>query len=167
MDESLSSEDIVRLVKGKTKIILYPELANYKNINDVLEPYGSAVILYLSDKNYGHWVCLIKHPDRIEFFDSYAMKPDTEFYFIKEKERKKYNYHGRPYLTELLYNSKIPIEYNHQPLQSESDDIATCGRHVAIRILFKDLLLDDYLKIIKGVRDMTPDELVLYLTENL
>lgn len=164
MDKSLSGDEVLRLVNNKANIIIYPELENYNHIDEVLEPYGCAIILYLSDVNYGHWVGLIKHKDRIEFYDSYAVKPDSEFDYIKEKSKRKLNYKKTPYLSKLLYESGYKIEYNHNPMQCDMDGINTCGRHVGLRLLLKDIPLPEYIQLISSVPGMTADEVVYELT---
>lgn len=45
----LSSEDIKKLLNGKTKIILYPDLKKYKDIDSLLYPYNNVVILYINN----------------------------------------------------------------------------------------------------------------------
>jgi hypothetical protein len=67
----LSGKDILNMLEGKTKILIYPNLHKYNNINELLHPYGSCVILYMTKRNYGHWTCLVDHNDRIEFYDPY------------------------------------------------------------------------------------------------
>lgn len=167
MDVSLSGEDIKRLLKGRCKIVTYPDLKQYKTIEDLLSPWGYCVLLYMTSANYGHWTCIIQHKDRIEFFDSYAMIPDTEFKEIPKEDRYKYNFHGFPYLTKLLYNSGYTIEYNHVPLQKLDDDVSTCGRHVAVRLLLRHIPLNNYLKIMTSCVDATPDDIVIDLTNNI
>jgi hypothetical protein len=165
MDYSLSNFDIMDLLKGQTKVITYDQLAKYKTIDELLSPYGSVVILYINSPtgDYGHWCAVIKHADRIEHFDSYSMVPDGEFKMIDKKTRK-LNYKGLPYLSKLLYKSKYEIEYNHEQLQAFGDDISTCGRWVVLRIILKDIPLNEFIKLIKDT-EMDPDVLVTILTK--
>jgi hypothetical protein len=169
MNYSLSDKDIIKLLKGRTKVVIYPELANYITIDDLVGKYGSAVILYINSKtgDYGHWCAVIKHADRIEFWDSYGIKPDREFDQIDENTRKQFNFPDKPYLSKLLLNSKYKIEYNHEQLQKYDDKIATCGRWVVLRILLKDIPLNRFIQMMKSVPNMTPDEVVTFLTNKI
>src|SRR5579862_2836849 len=98
MNKSLSDRDIWKALSNRTNLIVYPELRNYSTINEIFGPYDTAVLLYLDSKNMGHWTGLIKRNNRIEFFDPYSNKPDTEFGWYDKKVRHKYNYKGVPYL---------------------------------------------------------------------
>ena len=161
MNVSLSNDDIMKVLKGHTKIIPYNEISKYNSIEEILHPYGSAVILYLTDKSYGHWVGLIKHNNNhVEHFDSYGYTPDDEFSFIDKSSRTKYNYRGRPYLSTLLSKFKGTVEYNHDKLQGSSNQIATCGRHCCLRILCKSIPLKQYVSMVKK---FNPDKLVVEL----
>ena len=161
MDKSLSTTEILQYLKGKTKIVIYPELKKIKNISELLASYKSFVLLYLTGPNYGHFVCVIDHGNRIEFFDSYSIKPDKEFDFINNDKL-----NGVKYLSKLLYKTKKPIEYNHIKLQQDGDEIATCGRWCALRLLLKDIKLDDFIYMMTNTK-MSPDKLVTYLTRNI
>lgn len=56
--------------------------------------------------------------------------------------------------------------YNKTKFQKVDDDIATCGRHCVIRLLFKDLPLPKYAKMIEK-SGMSPDEFVTRKTYDL
>lgn len=170
---SLSENDIRKALKGNVQVIGYSELKKYSNIEDVFSKSDNVVILYINtDKNWGHWTLLMRHPDRIEFFDSYGGgtdgQPDGEFKYIDPRLRKDYNYKGRPYLSSLLekYAERGgKVEYNDHQLQEQSDKIATCGRHVVVRALCKSIPIDEYAKMIKTIGN--PDSVVTQLTYNL
>ena len=75
-----------------------------------------------------------------------------------------------PYLSQLLYDSGIPIEYNDYQFQELAKDIKTCGRHCIVRVLFKDLLLDQYHQFMTQLcykNNMNYDQLVTYITTNM
>jgi len=167
--KSFSGEDITDLLDNKTKIVTYPELQKYNSIDKLLSPYDNVVILYETKKNYGHWVCLIKHKkdNVIEFMDSYGLMPDDELKFVPMHFRIS-NDELKSHLTALLYNCPYDVEYNHYKLQKNTRDvnrkIATCGRHVAVRLLFRQLRLEPYIKLIKSIKCYDPDEVVTFLT---
>lgn len=169
---SLSETEIRKAIKN-VRVIGYSELKNYSNIEEVFSGSDNVVILYVNtDKNYGHWTLLMKHPDRVSFFDSYGGdedgKPDGEFKYIDKGLRKKHNYRGRPYLSSLLekYAHKGGlVEYNETPLQSKDKNVGTCGRHCIVRALCKTIPLKEYVRMLKAVGD--PDDVVTQLTNKL
>lgn len=57
--KALSGNELIDLLGGKVKIVRYPNIHKYKTIDELLEPYGSTIILYELRKNYGHWVCIM------------------------------------------------------------------------------------------------------------
>lgn len=165
--EPLSGEDIKKLLKGKVKIIEYPELSNYNSIEELLNPYGQVVILYESKPNYGHWTTLFKYPNRsgVEFFDPYGIKIDDEFNYISDKYRIELN-EDVPYLSNLLYNYDGPIEYNDYKFQKFAENIDTCGRWVVLRLVLKKKSLEEFEDLfINGPKEMKidRDKLVTYL----
>ena len=60
---ALSDKQLMKLVKGRANLILYPDLHKYETIDEVLEPFGAAIILYVARTEpniYGHWTCVFK-----------------------------------------------------------------------------------------------------------
>jgi hypothetical protein len=158
---ALSDHDVLKVVDGKANIITYPDLYRYKKLDDILKPYGSAFILYEWKPSFGHWISINKiNPDTVEVFDSYGVLPDDELGWVPKKFIKKSN-QDFTYLTELLYDSPYNIDYNHYKFQKKGSGISTCGRHAAMRILFKEMPLDEYYKVFGGVDS---DELVTLFT---
>ena len=163
MNKALSDRDIKNLLGNQTKVVVYSDLHKVSDIYQLLKPYGNCVILYMTKENYGHWTCIIDHPERnsIEFFDSYGIKPDREFDEISEESRLRTD-QLYPCLSNLLLESKKEIEYNKVQLQELKKNISTCGRHCVIRIICKDIPIDDYVKLM-SVKN--PDKTVLKLTQ--
>ena len=165
---ALSDDDIKRLLKNKCNIVPYPSLHKYKTINELLYPYGCAVVLYETKEYYGHWVSVIdrsnKEKCRIEVFDSYGLyKPDQELNFIDKDFRGSSN-QDYPYLTRLLYDSGCEIHYNNHRLQSEDPDVATCGRWSVVRIWLRDLDVDEFSELMKSDPKRDPEQVVTKLT---
>lgn len=159
---AFSGKDIITACDGHTKIILYSDIHKFKSIHQLLKPYDNAVILYLTKPNYGHWVLLMKKGNLIEFFDSYGFFIDDQLKFINPEFKKK-SHQDFPYLSKLLLDSGYKIIYNPVRLQKTNNDISSCGRHVCLRLILKDLPLNDYIKMMK-YNKYDPDSLVTYLT---
>jgi hypothetical protein len=153
MDRALSANDILQLTKGKTNIIVYPELYKAKNIDELLTPYGCCVILYMSAQNYGHWVCLIKNKNTLEFFCSYGMMIDDQLLFIP-KDFANQTHQNYPYLTKLIAESRYRLSVNTKQIQAYDEKVASCGRHVALRILYRKVPLNKYLKLMQDQADV-------------
>lgn len=162
--EPFSGKDIYDICENKTKVIIYSELYNYNNIDDILDPYDNVVILYEMKDGYGHWVCLIRHKkmNKIEFFDPYGLCIDDQLSYISKEYRKKSGQEF-PILSLLLLNSPYKIVYNSKQLQKYSNDVSSCGRHVCIRIILKDIPLNEYSKLLRENK-YDPDMTVTYLT---
>jgi hypothetical protein len=162
---SLSDSDIKKIIPT-LKVISYPDLHKYTNIDDALDEKGRLMILYLTtDINVGHWTCLLKSKDgkKLEFFDSYGgYKPDQESEWLNKGDLEKYH-QDTSYLSELLKHSPYKIVYNRYPFQSEKPGVATCGRHAATRLYFKHLTLPQYTQMIIN-SGMAPDDFVSNFT---
>lgn len=118
----------------KNKILKYSELENYNNIDELIPIKNDYRILLLeSKKNVGHWVCLIRTGDTLEFFDSYGKTHKGELKFIPKFINKMLNQED-DYLTRIMKSSKNPI-FSTLHLQSNNPNVCTCGRHVICRIL--------------------------------
>jgi len=146
-DYDLSDNDILRITDNKTKIFLYSDLEKVNNIDEILNPYGCCVILYQLEENVGHWICLIKHKNNIiEFFDPYGIKVDQELKFSKFTLRR-HNGVIVPHLTALIHKSNYKIISNNFKLQQFKEHVNTCGRWVSMRIRFRDVSLNKFVKL--------------------
>jgi hypothetical protein len=158
----LGNEDISKMLPN-TNIFTYPYLKHVKHIDEVFDDDGRAVMLYLTeDATTGHWVGLLRKPDHIEFFDPYGGKPDSELHWASGGLRQKLGI-TQPFLTNLLRQSGLPVIYNKVDFQKKDDDVQTCGRHTASRLLFSHLSLPEYYNMIKKSK-LTADEFVSGLT---
>lgn len=152
-------DDDLRRILPNSHIFTYPYLKSVKNIDEIFDDDGRAIMLYLTeDAHTGHWVGLLRKPDHIEFFDPYGEKPDNELKWVKGGKREELD-EDKPLLSKLLRQSEVPVVYNKVKFQKDGDNIETCGRHVATRLLNKDLSLPQYAEMIKS-SGMSPDEYV-------
>lgn len=164
---ALSDGEVLKLLDGKAKIVLYPEMHLYKTLNEVLEPYDACIILYEAKPRYGHWCCIFKVNEKlVEFFNPYGGFPDDSLDYIPISFRIK-SFQYEPYLSRLMYNSKYDLSYNEHKFQELGVNIKTCGRWCAVRILLRDLSLDDFTYLIKTMKkklQISGDKLVTLLT---
>lgn len=162
-ESSLSGTNIMELLENRSKIIKYGNIRFFRHIDEILNDYDNAVILYETKKNYGHWVCIMRRENgELEFFDPYGYFIDDQLSFIPKNYAKSSGQNKR-YLSALFYNSPYNIVINKVSYQSKNKKISTCGRHVILRIVLKDMSLKEYHDIFKN-DNMTPDDKVTYLT---
>jgi len=153
LETMIDDTDISRWLgaDAKDKIVKYSDLKNYHTINDLLpDATDYRIILTESKPNVGHWCCVLKYKDILEWFDSYGVKPDGEFKYIPKMVRRMLGQDGNV-LTKLLVNTKRPnqnVYYNKRRLQSGEDGINTCGRWCLARILAMRVgyELDDFIQ---------------------
>ncbi len=157
----LSSQDILRITKGDTHIVIYDDLTKFSSIEELLHPHSSVVLLYQSSEKSGHWCCLlINAKGNLEFFDPYGLSPDTQFKYLGSYGK---GSGIRGLLSKLMLNYEGEIEYNSYALQKSKKDITSCGRWCGFRILCKDIPLENFINgFIKSGID--PDFLVTAFT---
>ena len=161
MEISLSGLDILDNVK--CNLIQYKDINQYNSIEDLLGKYKKCVILYHTKKDYGHWTCLYEYNGTIFFFDSYGFIPDDELKFLHKDLKAELNSNHR-YLTELLYNSNKPVEYNEYQLQDRKKNVNTCGRWVILRLKYPKISVNDFYDIFKqSSQYINNDELITHL----
>lgn len=168
---ALSDTEVLKLINGKANLIIYPNIHKYKTMDELLGPNGACVLLYESKPNYGHWCCIFKINDNLlEYFNPYGGFhegfPDDNLQYIPIDFRKKSNQYY-PYLSILMYNSPYKLSYNEFRFQKYGRNIKTCGRWVALRIIFRNLSLKDFHYLIESLKKkfgIDSDKLVTLLT---
>jgi len=154
IEDPLGDDDI-RHYLPDAKIMKHSKLANYKTIDDLLpENPDYAFILYEDSPNKGHWICVSRYDDTVEYFDSYGGKPDDPLKWTPEKVRVGLG-STHPFLRQLFNATDKKVVYNPIKYQKEGADINDCGRHCVFRI--KNLLhrgydLDDYYRQMNFLR---------------
>lgn len=181
MAYALSGDDIQKLVPFRVKVYRYSDIKDFDNIDQLLQPYGSVIILFETsvtkhNQFMGHWCCLCKTYDEdnnesINFFDSYGIIPDDEKKKI-DKEFMQLIGTTDNYLSKLLWESKnkcdMTIEYNEKKLQKMAKNINTCGRWCAVRLILKELSLRDFQAFMERLKlqyKRPGDEIVTILTQ--
>jgi hypothetical protein len=165
MEISLSGNQIIKALNNDTQILTYENIVKCDTIDDLFENYDNAVILYLTDTNYGHWTCIFKNNNVVFFFDSYGTKPDGQFKSIPDYINKMHQQTYK-YLTDLLYHCPYEVRFNQYKLQKHGEGINTCGRWVIERLRNKDLNENEFANIFLK-SGMNPDKLVTLLTKNV
>lgn len=139
----LSDSDLLHLMQQKANLVTYTELKNYKSIDHLLGPYDVVFVLFLWEPHYGHWTCLTKHENLIEFFDPYGQFPDSYLKDIPEPWRTQSG-QDKPVLSRLMKESPYNLSYNEFSFQKEGEEISSCGRWSVLRGLLKDLTLEQF-----------------------
>jgi len=153
------------------KIITYNDLNDIDHIDELLPDNKSYFIMLIEqEKGKGHWVCLNKINDNIEFFDSYGGKPDDQLKYTPEENKEELGLDGKR-LTQLLKESGHTVKYNPIKYQAKDGDIKTCGRHVCNRIkqMQKGKTLNtyqDFMNDIKKAKGLDYDEIVSFFFPN-
>ena len=105
-----------------------------------------------SEPNKGHWCSLLRNGNRILWFDSYGVYPDGQLKFINDDMNKVLDQDKNEILRLMkTASSNFTLEYNHHDFQSQSDDVATCGRWCIWSILMNNLdyTLNDMIEFIE------------------
>jgi hypothetical protein len=167
MDICYSNTDIYKKLDGKCDVKLYRELDKCNTLDDALGPNNAIVLLYEQKNNFGHWCCVFRNNNIVFFFDPYGVWPDDQLDEIDKKYRLK---SGQAYrqLSFLMAESPYQIDYNNHQLQSDHENINTCGRWCVARLKNRFLNSDQFYKLFgPGHENIDPDELVTEYTENL
>ena len=164
---SLSDEDIQK-VMGGVSLFKYPELHQMNSIEDAFDDKGRAMMLYLTeDANTGHWVCMIKRGDTIEYFDPYGgYKPDSERRWLTKQKQEELG-QDEPVLSRLIHEGGYKVISNPYHFQREGVDINTCGRHCCSRLLFSHIPLKEYKKMITESKVPADEFVTLFISQLL
>jgi hypothetical protein len=116
--------------------------------------------------NYGHWVCILRYGDTIEYFNSYGFAPSYDLDIINNNVNNELGQNEK-WLNIIFDNSKqYNIIYNKLKFQEKIDGINTCGKHILFRIICLkkfDMNLQQYQNLMKyfsNKYDKSFDELV-------
>jgi hypothetical protein len=164
---ALSDRDINHSIR--TNIIWYHDLNNIHNIDDIF--INNSCVILIKNKGMNHWVCVIKNGNYIEFFDSYGNTENNLKNYFDKKYLKQTN-QIKNNINKLMFysNPNYELHYNNIKYQSDNQNIATCGRHCIIRIMYKNLTDKEYKNFIyKNCKkyEISPDYLVLRMTNKI
>ena len=144
----LNGDEMLKL-NPEARLITYDKLNSVFDIDEVFKNSNKVIILYLlQNRNCGHWVCLFKNNQGIQFFDSYGHKPDYEIDNLTEHQRKDYN-EKRNRLTDLMVGKKV--FYNDYKFQQKGT--MTCGCFVSHRLNNYFLTDNEYIDELKKIKN--------------
>ena len=126
----------IRAYFPKARVMRYAELADYDSIQQLLPTAKSHVfLLYQHRPNDGHFVCLMRYGNTIEFFCSYGSKIDAPLKWTALKDRIALG-EGKPWLSMLLRKASNRFNAIHNPVafQSKRQGVATCGAYCVMRV---------------------------------
>lgn len=153
----------------ESEIMMYKDLANFNNVDELLpKDLDYRIILIETSPNVGHWVLILKYKDTIEYFNSYGVNGDTQKNSLIPKKMNIFLGQNKNYLSDLMKksDSKYKLIHNKTKFQINSPKVATCGRHIALRIICCEKMfmnLKEYTKFVKDSCRMykcNPDVLV-------
>lgn len=143
---ALSDADLLDKMQHQANLVTYPEIAEYRTLDELLGPYNVCFILYLWKPGMGHWCCITRHGNLVEFFDPYGEPIDSCLEQIPEPYRTESG-QKLPMLSYLMRESKYKLSYNEYQFQELDEDVSSCGRWTILRGLLKDLTLEQFRKL--------------------
>jgi len=154
---SLTDGDIKRYFPD-IETLKYSDLKNYSNIDELLpNDKDFKIILIEQENNIGHWVCVMKYEDTIEYFNPYGIKVDNDKKFIGRIKNTLLGQHD-DILSRMMEESPYKCIYSKKRFQKMKTEIQTCGRWCILRIIcMRDLNMDikEFKKFIKSGTDST------------
>jgi len=163
----LSGQDLKNITNGKCNILRYSDLMNYDNIESVLGEWGACILLYQTERSFGHYACLFKSAEdpnnTLIFYDSLGITMDKELKFSTFNQR---NMGGRlvPHLTDLIEKSNYKVISNTKKLQKDAFANNTCGRYASMRIVWRALSNKEFNYILLSNHHYNPDYWISILT---
>lgn len=153
----MTNHDFNKIIKGATnKVIKYGTLDDKYTTFEQLMPKKKdyCILLIESEKNSGHWVCILRNNNTFEYFDPYGHNHMKALDFTSEFMNK-YLDNTDSDLNTLINNMKPhqKLITNKTQFQNDKflDDVATCGRWIMCRIQthMKNMTLNDFKDFIK------------------
>tara|TARA_R110002153_G_C13100503_1_gene476507 strand:- start:30 stop:605 length:576 start_codon:yes stop_codon:yes gene_type:complete len=163
---SLSGQDLKDITDGKCNIFRYSDLMDKNTIDEVLGQFGAAILLYQTERDYGHYAAIfISHdnPNVLIFYDSLGLTIDKELKFSTFNSK---NMGGvaQFHLTELIQKSKYKVISNTKKLQKGLFDNNTCGRFASMRIVFRKMTNKQFNFVLSSNKYYDADYAVSILT---
>lgn len=170
VDIALSETQLQNNTKGFVPIITYNKIYN-KSLKKLFESENAIILLYLQERNMGHWVTVVNHGNYIEWFDSYGSYPDSMLTWNSKAKNEQLG-QSRPFFLEKVIRTRgCKLYYNGCQLQLRSNDSETCGRYALLRVRHKNKSLQAFLNYLERERKKLNlenfDQTVAYLTRDI
>ena len=172
MDDPIDDTEMKTYIGQDAKILKYSALKKFKHIDELMpNATDFIVLLYETSPNEGHWVSVLKYPERfgrstLEYFDPYGHALDEPLTWNTNSVNKQLGVVA-PYLSQLMNSSGHKLLQNNIKYQHDSPKIETCGRHTIYRILklvqhgLKQREYNDHMRLLKTRNpNKTYDEIV-------
>jgi len=131
----LSDKDLQRICPGN--FIIYNDIDNYyDSIDDMFINDICYVLFEMEQRFKGHYCCLLRRNNVIEFFDPYSYMIEEQKDFMDPHLLEHENH-----ISKMLMDSNYKICYNHYEFQELNPRIATCGRWCGLRAMYRDIPL--------------------------
>ena len=135
--KALSDEELKVILGKNLKIVMYPDLAKYTTIEQLLpNPNDYCIILIVESESKfnisGHWCALLKYDGIYEWFDPYGNDVDVDLMTWMDRKTRVRLQESKPYLTYLLKGRKYI--YNKVKYEVLKKGVNTCGSHSSYRI---------------------------------
>lgn len=164
---SLSNDDINQILDPDTNIIVYKDLNKYQHIDEIFDRLNRCVMLYpIANEANGHWVCLWKKGNTINYFDPYGTAPEEPKEWVGQTKSRLMGM-GQNRLTQLLKESGYKVFYNTYPYQQLDEDVATCGRWCVTRLVCKDMSATTFHKAVMKFKKGSPDNFAVSFTKKI
>lgn len=167
---SLSKSDINDMLHRDTNIYTTKELDKFRHIDEIFDPLGRVIILYLTEDDHtGHWISLLKKGDTIEYYDPYGSHPKNQGDVLNIDKSVDLNLNGENKILNMIKDAGYKVKHNTRKSQPDKIGINTCGRHIVFRTLLNDMSMGQYNKLLDSVenKEINSDDLITYLTDNL
>lgn len=166
---SLSNTDIDYILNPDTKINTLEQINEVFHIDEIFDKKGRCILFYRTYHQLeGHWIALLKRSNIIEYFDSYGSSPmeTAKTLNVSESEDKKLN-GGYHILLRKIRDAGYDMVYNNIRFQDMNNNVATCGRHAVLRLIFYKLDIEQFQHLLKNMsKDLKAkfDDIVVGLT---
>jgi len=135
--KALSDEELKVILGKNLKIVMYPDLAKYTTIEQLLpNPNDYCIILIVESESKfnisGHWTALLRYDGLFEYFDPYGNDVDVDLMTWMDRKTRARLHESTPYLTYLLKGRKYI--YNKVKYEVLKKGVNTCGSHSSYRI---------------------------------
>lgn len=161
--KTLSGDDVLKICHNRANLYVYHNLYHYTSLDQLFGGKNAIIILYERELNNGHWTCVIRFEDHVEFFDPYGNKVDTEFSWWGGSDFKALH-EDKKYLKNLLETYHLPYICNKFDFQDKRIDHNECGRHTGFRCLMQEFTIDQYVKLFKSLKGYDYDFWITALT---